>query len=131
MARRYRPSAEDVPSLADGPFGPWEQLEEGGEPVSQGPLVKSGLQYLADTYEALQLLRGISPREADELEIWEVAVLLGVGKEEKKEDGSPSSPGRYDHLHKRLRHSRGEGPKPEPEPMDPQTLRALTEAFQP
>lgn len=83
-------------------------------------------------YEAL-IQVGVNPRQADEMFIWECAMVLGVGREDEAEtETTPATPaptraiahGR-DLLRQRLAAANGEGPPPEVEAVNPDSLRML------
>lgn len=57
------------------PAGPWRRVGRGE--VQGGPLAGLWFAEFAGLYEALAA-RGIGPRDADGLEVWEVASVLGV-----------------------------------------------------
>lgn len=87
----------------------------------------------------------VAPRDADELEIWEIAVLLGHADELDDPDDPDGRHRRRRNGHTpdvasaradraaaararnraRLAAARGDGPPPEAEPVDPGTLRQL------
>ena len=69
-------------ALARGPFGPWVDGTPDG-PAPTGPLVAVGLHDIASLYAALVKV-GITPTQADDMEIWQIASALGVHEEAKK-----------------------------------------------
>lgn len=79
----------------------------------------------------------MSPRDTDELLLWEIATLLGAADElQSKEDGSTTddSPqsradARRALLKARVDYARGIGPKPEAKAMDPAAFTAMTKAL--
>lgn len=77
--------------MADCPFGIWrerDQLDPGeladfdNLPPSQ--LEDVGLAGFADLYRALAGV--LSPSEADECELWQLAALLGADRREREDD---------------------------------------------
>lgn len=84
---------------------------------------------VASAYEALYRTHGTLPREADELFIWEVAVLLGVHRQDDDTGRPTARASRADKrrlLRERVAHARGQGPPPEPRPVDPDQLNAMS-----
>lgn len=67
--------------MADRPFGPWVDGSPG--PTSTDPLARSGLAPFASLYRACAQL-GISPLEADAMEVWQIAAALGVQENKKQ-----------------------------------------------
>lgn len=59
------------------PAGPWHRVPAGQGTPDSGPLAGTWFAEFAPLYEALAA-RHIGPREADCMEIWEVAAALGV-----------------------------------------------------
>ena len=59
------------------PAGPWRKVPAGAGTPEGGPLAGTWLAEFAPLYEALAA-KGIGPREADAMEVWEVAAALGV-----------------------------------------------------
>lgn len=100
-----------------------------------------GLEDVASVYEALFLRShgNIGPRQADQLFMWEAAILLGVHHPAKEEDQdqppreprhqrrkSTGPPGDYHRLLiERDLHARGLGPPPEPKPITADELAAF------
>jgi hypothetical protein len=86
---------------------------------------------VAVLYDALAELRGIGPREADELEIWECATLLGVGK--AAADPRHSSAQRRARgvslLAQRMANAHDPGFQPSVQPVDPRQLDAVRESL--
>lgn len=82
-------------------------------------------------YQALFLKSGgsITPRLADDLELWEVALLLkATYAEPTSEDGKPTvapDTDRFRLIRQRIAESRGEGPPPEVRPVNPKELDQL------
>lgn len=71
----------------------------------------------ANVYRAMRDVGMPNPREVDELELWEIAVLIGSDQVETSSGG----PDDHAHLHARVAyemareaHERGEGPAPDP-----------------
>lgn len=101
------------------------------KPKVPGPLQKAGLLDEAQIYEAMWDATGrrVLPREVDELYIWEIATLLGVGDEvvrpEASRNGQASSEDKHEYLRARVAHARGQGPRPEAKPIAPETFQAL------
>lgn len=93
------------------------------------------LDDVAGVYEALwRVSQGsMGPRQADELEIWEVAILLGVHRTEEDDDKPAKPKSAADHrrelLRQRWAHHKGEGPAPEPKPMSAEELAQITKAL--
>lgn len=56
---------------------------DGDPEPTAGPLADAGLLEFASIYDAMKKVSmgRMSPRDVDDLEIWEVAVYLGVGDE--------------------------------------------------
>lgn len=81
-----------------------------------------GLTDVATVYEAL--FPYLTPRQADELYIWEIAILLGVHHDDDDDTDADTDAGpdpRSDKsrlIRQRIAHARGEGPAPEPMPVD-------------
>lgn len=90
----------------------------------------------ARVYDAMWRCTGgqFGPRQVDKLDVWEIAVLLGVGDETRPAESTTGDdatmfedPHAY---HKaRLAHVRGEGPKPEARPIDMSALHQVTGAL--
>lgn len=107
------------------------------------PLADGGLLDEAQVYNTMwHSSQGkFGPREVDELYLWEIGTLLGRAEEITTQDSqdaktSKSMPKPEDfqrrsraHLHARLAHAQGKGPKPEARPIDPDTLASLSEAM--
>lgn len=77
----------------------------------------------------------IGPRDADDLEIWEIATLLGVSEpnDASSDDSvvrsaSPSTSSRA-RLRQRVAHARGLAPKPEAQAMSQTAFSQLTKAL--
>lgn len=76
----------------------------------------------------------ILPWEADQLEIWEIAVLLGHATELDSGDSKADAKvareafraSSHDRLRQRLAHHRGQGDAPETKPTAPSVLAALS-----
>lgn len=80
----------------------------------------------APVYAALAS-RGINPREADDMEIWEVAAVFGLDEEDKSKPTTERVAGRVDPesfrlIKERMAHAAGLGPKPEVRATDPSAL---------
>lgn len=79
----------------------------------------------------------IGPRQADELELWEIAVLLQGpetwGQEPEASEGKPKKEtDRHAHLRARLAHAYGQGPKfewEEPTEAEKANLTALVNSL--
>lgn len=69
----------------------------------------------------------LSPRDVDELYIWEIAILLGVGDELTPSEEPPMS--KKELLRQRLAYSRGQGPKPEAKAINPTSFNSLANAL--
>jgi hypothetical protein len=63
--------------LDDGPFGCFEPLGPGATPSALAAL---GLGEAESLYRVFFELKGWQPSQVDACEIWELAVMLGVGK---------------------------------------------------
>lgn len=63
---------------------------------------------------------GLTPREVDELELWEVAVALGADQA----DADPHAL-----LRARVAHAQGQAPKPEARVMSREEFETLTQAL--
>jgi hypothetical protein len=105
-----------------------------GAAAPEGPLALAGLIEDGSVIHALtQVSDGrISPRDADELEIWEIAVVLGHAREL----ASPEDRHAADATERaaarnqaRLAAARGEGPPPEAEPLDPAAFAQLNQVL--
>jgi hypothetical protein len=108
--------------LEESPFGPWVDSTSSAE--QQGPLAGSGLEHIASVYSALAEHRNIGPREADDLYLWEIAVLLGLHK--TPEQSAPAGP--HDHLRRRLEAAAAGEPEPgwgDPSPEEVAQMMAL------
>lgn len=70
-------------------------------------------------YKAMMKVHGMGPRDVDQLYIWEIASLLGVG-----DDTGKGRTGR-ELIRQRIMHSRGLGPAPKAQPVDPEVLSSL------
>lgn len=78
---------------------------------------------LAEIHEAL-IERGVTPREADELYLWEIAVLLGAHRPEVAVAGSA---GPSDLVRARIAHAQNPtNPAPVPQPAGPEATELLT-----
>lgn len=84
-------SGEDPGALADCPFGIWRDREDldPGELADFDNLPPSnledvGLASFADLYRAVAGV--LSPAEADECELWQLAALLGADRREQPDD---------------------------------------------
>jgi hypothetical protein len=128
--------------LGGCPFGPFAVGGSGSdtaEPEYLTALRPLGLSEVAGIYAALFLKSGgaMGPRAIDELELWEVAVLLQATYTTDK-DSSPKTgktrshqgdDDRYRLIRERDAYAKGLGPKPEPRPVDPTVLEALKGAM--
>jgi hypothetical protein len=82
---------QDPGSLADGPFSPWRERDQlnPGEVAdfdSKPPSLLEDL-WLAGFADLYRVLAGImSPAEADECELWQIAALLGADRPEAQDD---------------------------------------------
>lgn len=110
--------------MAVGPFRLWEELtEEELADAEDDPLRAADLHWLAPIYEALSDRCNMHPRDADDLFLWEVGVLLKVHR--KDEEEAPEKPtDRFEFIRKRLR-----GEKPEVKPVDPRKFAAMNQAL--
>lgn len=101
------------------------------EPTRSGPLADAGLLDFASVYDTLYRSSGgrCLPTDADAMELWQIAVLLGLSDEVR----APTEPGdakeqrtrSRDLLRQRMAHARGQGPKPEARPVDPVAFNQL------
>jgi len=125
--------------LARSPLpGPW-QLKEEGEPVGPDDIASDDPAAVFKMFHIIYRIAGqmgISPREVDELELWQIGLLMTETEQEKttqskargRSSSSKSGKGRPKNVSggnrkrnlvaERLAHERGEGPKPEPDPVD-------------
>lgn len=118
------------------PFGPWvTDSKSGSRTVKDGPLKEGGVLDSAAIYHALfTVSQGrIGPRDADEMLIWEIAVLLGVSKElESESDSSASDDWQargVELARQRAAYARGEGEKPEARPLSKSAFAAMSGAL--
>lgn len=106
------------------------------EPAASGPLAGADLLEFASVYDTLYRSSAgrIGPRDADGLELWEIAVLLGLADElAPPEQPAPDPRKRQakaktrarDLNRQRMAHARGEAPKPEARPLDPAVFNQL------
>lgn len=119
--------------MARSPFGLW-QVAPAGAKVPTGPLVDAGVADDAAVYKSMfDASQGRAlPRDVDEMEIWEIAVLLGVSNEVESSEGAVPSHAKGNsnsRLKQRLAHSKGLAPKPEAASLDTDTLNQLTRAL--
>ena len=74
---------------------------------------------------------GINPREADEMELWEIGSILLPDAEESTSRGSMPDDFKQSSrelLAARLRHAQGQGPKPEPAVTDRSAMTLMARA---
>lgn len=79
----------------------------------------------AQVYRECQKV-GLTPREVDDMELWEIAVALGA---DRVDDDKPMDSRAL--LRARVAHAEGRGPKPEAPGMSPAEYNTLINALGP
>lgn len=100
-----------------------------------GPLARAGLLEEASVYSAMWRASSgrMAPEDVRRLEIWQIAVLLGVSDEVTSKSSETSQTPDDDFMahakalsRQRLLHVQGKGPPPVPRPMPREEFLALT-----
>lgn len=97
-------------ALGDAPYSPWRPVEAGGKAVKlPTPGVKGQMAVLYSQAAKIALW----PPVIDQLEIWQLAGVLGEGIEIEDDSPSPTGPIDLMKLHEmRLKYELGQGPPP-------------------
>ncbi|MBV6448517.1 hypothetical protein [Nitrosomonas sp.] len=98
------------------------------------PLDAVGLTRWASLYRAMAATAGFTPRQVDELALWECAAVLGVGwgdaASTRRGGGQDSFAARSKALiRRRLAHARGQAPPPEPVAAGDATPETMRRAY--
>lgn len=95
--------------MEGAPYGPWRVVASGEQATPR--LIQGVKGEVLPIYTVLARL-GLSAREVDECEIWQIAAMLGVGVNDTARPDVPFSKGGRDpNLSARIARGRGEEPE--------------------